>query len=452
MDGAKRLGEKLVAEVEVEGLSSLLSSLRASITQDTEKKSFNIPALDALVTHQNPHQPTQQPSAPSAPAHRLNELWDPELPHPPAQPSISHHSAKDHGRSTQPLVVELISPPATHHPSGSGKTSLIYLITALAILPATLSSIVLDGQKAAVVIVDPLSHFCVSRLAEIMAEHIKHRLDLASSTFISLDTGQALDQDQGRGGRTDTSTSKSDIKTTIKRALQHVHIFRPQSWDSTLATLSALPIYLFDKTAHSSMRRRVHSIVLEDVDAFYWNIRASSSSSSSSSSTSYTPPEGVSSTSATSRTKTNPTQEASQTLTNILRTLSRTLSALVLTTSHSPSPFPSPSSFSTHPSTSSLKSYRAPFPTIWPLSTPITRLAIRRVEVLAFAPGMSAEESEAERGARWEVISRARFECWKLGGSGGSGGGEGKDAEAEGFVFRVGRGVSVEGEENKEGR
>lgn len=59
------------------------------------------------------------------------------------------------------------------------------------------------------------------------------------------------------------------------------------------------------------------------------------------------------------------------------------------------------------------------------------------MEVLKFAPGMGVEQAEAERGQRWEVVRRGRFECWKV-GSGGA-------REGEGFVFRVGgEGVSIE--------
>ena len=70
----------------------------------------------------------------------------------------------------------------------------------------------------------------------------------------------------------------------------------------------------------------------------------------------------------------------------------------------------------------------------------VTRLAVRRVEVLKFAPEMSVEQAEAERGQRWDVVQRARFECWKV----GAGAWEGR---GEGIVFRVGTcGVEVEGE------
>jgi hypothetical protein len=70
----------------------------------------------------------------------------------------------------------------------------------------------------------------------------------------------------------------------------------------------------------------------------------------------------------------------------------------------------------------------------------VTRLAVRRVEVLKFAPALSVEEAEVEKNQRWDVVQRGRFECWKVGIGAGDG---------DRFVFRVGdAGVEVE----KEGR
>lgn len=58
--------------------------------------------------------------------------------------------------------------------------------------------------------------------------------------------------------------------------------------------------------------------------------------------------------------------------------------------------------------------------------------------MLQFAPALSVEEAEAERAQRWDVVSRGRFEVWKVGVG---------VRDGEGFVFRVGAGgVEVERE------
>lgn len=78
----------------------------------------------------------------------------------------------------------------------------------------------------------------------------------------------------------------------------------------------------------------------------------------------------------------------------------------------------------------------------------MTKLAVRRVEVLPFAPGISVEEAERERDRRWDVVKRGRFECWKVGLGREE---KGKGKEGEGFVFRVGRGVEIEVEKDARG-
>jgi hypothetical protein len=61
---------------------------------------------------------------------------------------------------------------------------------------------------------------------------------------------------------------------------------------------------------------------------------------------------------------------------------------------------------------------------------------VRRVEVLKFPPVISVQEGEAERQRRWDVVQRARFECWKVGLN---------MRDGKGFVFRVGeRCVEIE--------
>jgi hypothetical protein len=281
--------------------------------------------------------------------------------------------------SPGPPVLEIISPPPTHHPSRAGKTSLLYLVIAQAILPPSVASIPLGGQEAAVIVFDPLHHFSVPRLAEIMLSLLNSRL---------LSTDQEVDE-----------SLKAEMKTIIKTSLQHLHIFHPQFWSSLLATLDSLPDYLFNQTTpHKSMHRPIHSIVLEDSDAFVWPIRNKNASNSTSSNTLAT---------------------ASTQLTIRLAKLTKLLSCAMVLTSQS-----------TTPST-----YRPALPTSWPQGMSVTRLAVRRVDVLKFASAMNVEEAERERLQRWEVVSRGRFECWKVGVG---------TRDGEGFVFRVGKGIVVE--------
>ncbi|KAF1919071.1 hypothetical protein BDU57DRAFT_536096 [Ampelomyces quisqualis] len=336
-DGARKLGEKLLAEIEVEDLTSVFKALRemqlskslSDASNPPLNNIFGIPDLDALFP------------------------------------------------SPIPPILEIVSPPPSHHLSGAGKTSLLHLIIAHAILPSSFCSIPLSGQNAAIILFDPLHHFSVPRLASIMLHMLVSRLKEA---------GQAIDAD--------------NLKSLVATTLLHVHIFRPQSWISLLSTLRSLPDYLFDSTKHKSMHRRIHSIILDDVDAFVSSIRASTSTSTS-----------------------NTLTTASSQLTSAVYRLTTLLSCSAVLTSQSTTP----------------TSYRPALPLSWPQNIHTTRLAVRRVQVLKFAPAISVEEAEAERAQRWDVVSKGRFECWKVGVGA---------RDTEGFVFRVcDRGVNVEGDE-----
>ena len=295
--------------------------------------------------------------------------------------------------NSSPTVLELISPPPTHHPSGAGKTSLLYLIIAHTILPTTFDSVTdLNGQDAAVILLDPLHHFSVPRLASVILSLLVSKLGPSISTL--------------------DPSIKASLLTLTARCLDHVHIFHPSSWDSLIATLQSLPDYLFDATKHKSTHRRIHSLILEDIDAFTWSLRSAHSTTTTNTSTTA---------------NVNPLSSASKALTAELAILSTLLSCNMILTS--------PSILST--------AFRPALPTSWPSAMNVTRLAVRRVEVLKFAPEMSVEQAESEKGQRWEVVKRGRFECWKAGAAMA-----GRDRESEGFVFRVGdASVTVERED-----
>ena len=285
-----------------------------------------------------------------------------------------------------PPILELISPPAPHHVSGAGKTSLLYLIIARAILPSHFApSVPLNGQGAAVVLFDPLNHFSVVRLVEVMVHTLRLRLQAA---------GQKINEE-----------TVSAIHVLVADSISHVHVFRPQSWSSLLATLRSLPDYLFDGEKHKSMHRSIHSIILDDIDAFVWSIRNSKSSAASTA---------------------NPLSTASGQLTTALQKLSSTLSCALILTSSSISP----------------TAFRPPLPASWSQGVQVTRFAVRRIDVVKFAPAISAEQADAERRQRWEVVNKGRFECWKIGAG---------TRESSGFVFRIGDwGVEVEQEDSVE--
>jgi hypothetical protein len=218
---------------------------------------------------------------------------------------------------------------------------------------------------------------------------------------------------------TSTSTidhaNHHDPATLIKESLPHLHIFRPQSWPSLLATLRSLPDYLF-AGSHKSKHRVVHALVLDDIDAFTWQMRATPTSTTTTTSSSTTIPDVNAVASTYTNATANPLTAASAQLTAQITRLSSLLSCATILTSQSVSP----------------AIFRPALPVVWPAGVAVTRLGVKRVEVGRFRAGISVEEAEAEREARWDVVRRGRFECWRVG----------VDA---GFIFRVSEGgVEVE--------
>lgn len=252
------------------------------------------------------------------------------------------------------------------------------------------------------------------RLTQIVLKHVVDQLRA---------NGQTIDDDD--------DATKTEIKSLVRNCLLHVHLFRPQSWGALLASLDALPAYLFDATKHSSMQRRVHALLIDDIDAFVPVLRNERAGDGGTA---------------------NPLTAASVRLTSVLQRLAREFFCGIVLTAHS----------------SSASSFRPSLPVAWAprageagraagdardtttqttthIDITPTRLAVRRIQVLKFAPAISLEEAEAERQQRWDVVSKGRFECWKIG--------VGTVArEGEGFVFRVGKGgVCVEEVEEKGG-
>lgn len=333
-EGVKTVGRKLLEEVECEPLSSLMQSLRELQ-----------PASRAVVTR----------------------FAIPEL------------NARLPG-GLNANILEFVSPPPAHHPSAAGKTSLLYLIIAQAILPTEISPAIplRGGQQATVVLFDPLNHFRVPRLVQVALHLLTTRLAAAG---IQIDHG-----------------IKSNLKQALRRSLCHLHIFRPPSWPSLLATLRSLPAYLFDPNRHESLHRCVHSVILEDMDAFVPSIRNGAS--------------GLS-------TNGNPLSAASSQLTTQAYSLTTLLSCAMILTSCSVAP----------------SVFRPALPTSWPHGSLVTRLALRRVEPVRSAPSIRTEPAESEGKQRGEAESPGRFQCWKVGVGA---------KDDEGFIFRVGTSVEIE--------
>jgi len=203
---------------------------------------LNIPTLDKLLVHTGSTEFIQQ---------RHSEE--------PLQLDASRKAIQ------KPTVLEI-----TSEEPGAGKTHLLYLIVAVAVLPHSHDEIGLNGKHSAVVVFDTDERFSVERLVQVMRHYIDRQTKMRNS------------EDQEPAEERQHQPSEASITELISNSLQHVHIFRPQSLDSATATLSSLPSYLLNPSNHHSTSRPLHSIIIDSLTTFHWPARAASSSSSSS--------------------------------------------------------------------------------------------------------------------------------------------------------------------------
>ena len=135
--------------------------------------------------------------------------------------------------------------------SAAGKSQLLYYLTAIAVLPETLHDARIGGQDAAVVYIDANGRFDADRLRVVARGVVHQRLLQATTTGV-------------------TTPYDGDIEDLLISSLQHVHVFRPPSSTSLLASLQTLHTYLLDTSRHLSSAKPLHAIFLDSATAFLW--------------------------------------------------------------------------------------------------------------------------------------------------------------------------------------
>ncbi|KAM0705476.1 hypothetical protein Q7P35_006835 [Cladosporium inversicolor] len=250
---------------------------------------------------------------------------------------------------------------------GSGTTHIIYLLTATAILPTSLG-----GKESCVAILDTDSTFSVPRLVQQL--HLLLPPDTPPST--------------------------------IATALSHVHIFRPQSLTSLIATLESLPEYFFTGS-HPSTHRPLSFLALDSLTAFHWQTKAAEEDRAFAN---QHPSESESS-ETTSETANAITQHD---LPTTLKTIATALATPLLLTSHS----------------AVINTPRSALPTL--------RLTVSRRAVRNFPPTVSVAEALREADDRQRAVEASNWEV-RVSDSGSQRG--------TGFDFRItSEGVGVESE------
>lgn len=157
--------------------------------------------------------------------------------------------------------------------SCSGKTHLLYMVTARGVLPRHLGC-----REGTVIVLDTDCRFDVARLYQIMVYQVeKARRRPHAPPVLAADAQDNI-----------------DVKSTVNEALHHVHIFRPQSLASLIATAHSLSHYLLradasepvsaDRSADAddadcaeapqlSSDRTLHAVLFDGASAFYWEDR-----------------------------------------------------------------------------------------------------------------------------------------------------------------------------------
>ncbi|KAJ9244559.1 hypothetical protein DTO271D3_3931 [Paecilomyces variotii] len=415
---AANFGERLLAEVREETLDEFLHDLRAFQPDQSDEGSFflGVKELDELlelflptpasaVTAIEPPR-TQIPASTFA---GFDAGYDNELPAGAA--GYEEQNVDEYGtdvpvpvptprptpipKKKQP-VVEITSPS-----SAAGKTQLLYYLTAVAILPSSYHGRDLGGCDAAVVYFDTDGRFDANRLGNIASGIVQERLKASSSNpadTISREERKAEGDDIG------DDINAHDINELVRNALQHVHVLRPQSSSSLLATLQQLDSYLLDVSRHHSATRPLHAIFLDSASAFFWQDRLR---------------DEVARTEEIGRPAAEIDRDRDQgrsfhlavlyrRLVVELRRLQAIFDCAVVYTTWGLSRTKSSSDYGP---TSSYSGFRPHLPPPWG-TFPSLRLAVQREPVRRFPPEATIQEAERDAPLRQEVVARGKFWAW----------------------------------------
>lgn len=274
---------------------------------------------------------------------------------------------------------KLLSIDLTGPRPGSGKTHLLYWITTLAVLPRHHDTLELAGQENTLVFVDCDGKFDVQRLYQIMFDYI-------------LFTARKMD------GK--IKILPSDISRIARASLDHVHVFRPRSLESTISTIGSIPEYLIKQSSpHKSACRKLHSIIVDGASTFLWQHKAKDESSRFS----YNP-----SLSRTQPKNTRDTNALYGSLVSQLSSVAAQLSCAVLTTSHATyQDVASPDSQRT------TKILRSIMPPCWTTFFAL-RIVVDRIKWKPYPMMISREEAIIERTARLERVNDDEVEGEKF--------------------------------------
>lgn len=265
-----------------------------------------------------------------------------------------------------PPIIEITSATAC-----SGKTQFLYYLVSLSLLPAKHNDVQIQGKEAAVVLLDLSGKFSILCLHDVMHYHIAkiHATEASSLT-------------------------EEEMTSLITSSLIHLHVFRPHSTTSLLATLASIPSYLLAQPpVHLSTNRPLGLLAINDLSAFLWQDRLSSSELEPT-----IAPNPYAE-------KANPTPLLNdyRKLVSSLRSIQYRFSCTILATNWGLSPVTIVSG--------GHRALRPHLPSPWNTFCTV-KVIVERDRVSKFGPGMSAQEALEEGEKRWEAVEKSGFSGW----------------------------------------
>ena len=251
----------------------------------------------------------------------------------------------------------------------SGKTQLLYYLVSLSLLPPKYDDKVTSGKGHAVVLLDLSNTFSILRLYEVMKNHI-HSIFHTESTALA----------------------NQELSTLISNSLTHLHVFRPQSSFSFLATLESLSSYLLAQpSSHFSTYRQLGLLAINDMSSFLWQDRLDADEE-----------VGMFAANRTEKANNSLLVQRYRNTVSILRNLQHRFACAIIATNVGTAPV---SSVSGH------RTLRPNLPSVWN-SFCTVKVVVERDKVTKFGPGLSAEEALKEGPQRWEAVEKSGFSGW----------------------------------------
>ena len=222
------------------------------------------------------------------------------------------------------------------------------------------------------ILLDLSSNFSILKLQSILQSHISASLSAAH----------------------ESSADPIEVSTLVHACLQHLHVFRPQSHPSLLATVAALPAYLLSELrSHYSANRRLGAIFVNNLGSFYWQDRQEAEEQRDA---------ALVAENGSAVNKDDLFLARYRSLVKCLREVQQAFDCPIVATTWALAP----PIYSRDGS-----SLRSHLPTAWNNFCTF-KVVLQRSSVTKFGPGMSVEEALAEKEQRQEAVDRSGFSGW----------------------------------------